>query len=83
MSERKETTIFRQDIFCGTRNLQGVCHAYTCLFFLWEMERNHLTHNLIAADQTVPDWLIKITFLREVETVVRSNIKSGFSIMSF
>lgn len=48
---------------------QGTCndfvmHAHAS-FFLWEMERNHLTHNLIAADQTVPDWLIKITFLRK------------------
>lgn len=49
----------------------------TCLFFLCKMERNHLTDNLIAADQTISDWLIKITFLRKQKLQVNQVISLG------
>ena len=42
-----------------------------------------LTDFLIGADQKIPNWLIKITFLEEVETAIRSGIKSSFGIMGF
>lgn len=35
------------------------------------MERAHRTDYLVGADQNlVPDWLVKITFLGKVETVI-------------
>lgn len=38
---------------------------------------------LIDVDQKIPDWLIEIMLLKEVETAIRSGIKSRFAIMSF
>ena len=34
--------------------------------------------NLLVFGQKIPDWLIKIMFLGEVETAVRSGVKSSF-----
>lgn len=51
--------------------------------FCGEMERAHVTDYYIGVDQKIPDWLIKVMFLGEVETVVRSGIKSRFGIMGF
>lgn len=48
--------------------------------FLWRMERANVTGYLIGTDQKIPNWLIKITFLRKVETTIRLGIKSRFSI---
>lgn len=45
-------------------------HAET-LLFLWGMDRAHLTAYLIGADQEIPNWLIKSTFLGKAETAVR------------
>ena len=42
-----------------------------------------MTGYLTGADQTIPNWLIKITFLGKVETTVRLSIKSRFGIMGF
>ena len=36
---------------------------------------------LTSADQEIPDWLVKISFLAEVETVNRLGIKSWFDGM--
>ena len=36
------------------------------LIFLWGMERVCVTNHLIGADQKVPDWLVKTTFLEKV-----------------
>lgn len=48
------------------------------------MERAHRTDYLVGADQNlVPDWLVKITFLGKVETVIKSYIKPRFGIMGF
>ena len=33
---------------------------------------------LTSADQEVPEWPVKITFLRDVESMIRLNIKSQF-----
>lgn len=42
------------------------------------MEKAHVTDDLIVVDQNIPDWLIKILFFGEVETAIRSVIKSSF-----
>ena len=42
-----------------------------------------MTDYLIDADQKIPNWLIKITFLVKVETAFRLDIKSTFGIMGF
>ena len=42
-----------------------------------------VTDYLIGADPKIPAWLIKITFLGNVETVIRSGNKSRFGIMGF
>ena len=38
---------------------------------------------LLALDQKIPDWLMKITFLGEVQTAIRSGIKSRFGVIGF
>ena len=52
------------------------------LYFLW-VERTHVTDHLIRAGQKTPNWPIKMTYLKEAEIAVRSNIKSRFGIMGF
>ena len=47
------------------------------------IERAHVTDNLIGADKKVLDYLIKITFLVQVETAVSLGIKSRLGIMVF
>ena len=42
-----------------------------------EMEKAPMTHYLIGTDQETTDWLMKIVFLGEAETVVRSGINLG------
>ena len=42
-----------------------------------------MTGYLIGTDQKIPNWLIKITFLRKVETTIRLGIKSRFGVMGF
>ena len=59
----------------GGREQEGFYHV-DCLFFLWRMDRVHLSDDLIGADQKIPDWLIKITFLV-------LDIKSRFCIWGF
>ena len=36
------------------------------------IKKAHLTDYLIGVDQKIPDWLIKMTFLDKIETVIRS-----------
>ena len=43
----------------------------------------HRTDYLTGADQNIPNWSIKMTYLKEAEIAVRSNIKSRFGIMGF
>ena len=47
------------------------------------MEKTHMTDDLTGAEQKIPDWPIKITFLVKVETVISIGIKlrvgMGFS----
>ena len=38
---------------------------------------------LLVLKQKIPDWLIKIIFLGEVETAIKLDIKSRFGIKSF
>lgn len=40
------------------------------LFFLWEVKRAHGADYLVGANQKIPEWSIKITFLVEVETTM-------------
>lgn len=47
------------------------------------MERAHRTDDLIGAAQKIPNWLIKITFLGEVGTAIKSDTKSRFRITGF
>lgn len=47
------------------------------------IERTHMTDHLISADQKIPSWLIKITFLKKVETATEAGSKSRFGIVGF
>ena len=42
-----------------------------------------VTHYFIGVDPNIPDWLVKIMFLGEVEIAMRSDLKSRFVIMGF
>ena len=68
------------------KGLHGFYHA-DCLFFPWwargGIERVHVTDYLTDADQKIPEWLIKITFLVKVETTIRLGVKTKFGIMGF
>lgn len=44
------------------------------------MERSQVTDDLTGADQKIPGWLIKITFLGESKTSVRSSVQAGFGV---
>ena len=61
ISKGKERVLWGQIIFY---------HAET-LLFLWGIGRAHLLAYLPGADQKIPSWLIKSTFLGKAETVVR------------
>lgn len=61
ISKGKERVLWGQIIFY---------HAET-LLFLWGIDRAHLLAYLPGADQKIPSWLIKSTFLGKAETVVR------------
>ena len=39
------------------------------------MVRSHMTDYLAGADQEIPDWPIKITFLGKDKIAVRSDVK--------
>ena len=45
------------------------------------VERAHVTDDVIGANQKIPDWLIKITYLGEVETANRRAVKSRPDIL--
>lgn len=47
------------------------------------IERTHMTDHLISTDQKIPSWLIKITFLKKVETATEAGSKSRFGIVGF
>ena len=47
------------------------------------MKKGCVTDYFILADNKVPYWLIKITFVVKVVTAVRLGIKSRFGIMGF
>lgn len=55
-----------------------------CLSFPWGTEKSmwQITF-LVALDPKIPDWLIKMIFLEEVEITIRLGIKSRFGIMGF
>lgn len=40
----------------------------------------HVTDYIIGADQKIPEWLIRITFLGKVKTTSKSGIKSRFGM---
>lgn len=42
-----------------------------------------MTDDHIGVDQKIADWMIKITFLGEIETAIKLVIKSRFAIMYF
>ena len=39
-----------------------------------------MTDHLISADQNIPDWLIKMTFLEKMEAAIRASINVVFSL---
>ena len=39
-----------------------------------------VTEYIIGADQKIPEWFIRITFLGKVKTTIKSGIKSRFGI---
>ena len=47
------------------------------------MEKTCMRDHLISADQNIPDWLIKMTFLEKMEAAVRANIHVVFSLTVF
>lgn len=42
-----------------------------------------MTDYLLDADQKIPNWLIKVTFMTKIKTVSKSGIKSRYGIMEF
>lgn len=50
------------------------------LYFLWVVERTHVTDHLIGAGQKTPNWPTKMTYLGEAEMAVGSSIKSRFGV---
>ena len=46
-----------------------------------EWQESYYADDLTDADQKISDELIKITFIREVKTAIRSSIKSRFCVM--
>jgi len=42
----------------------------SALSFLWGMETAHMADDLISADQKIPGWVVKITFLLKVKTAI-------------
>ena len=65
---KKKTLCLDQDFFWGEGKEGKYFYYADCLFFLWEgrgqMERAHVIDGLIDVNQKVPDWLMKIIFLR-------------------
>ena len=56
--------------------MEGFCRQRADYhIFLWGMESAYMADYLIGADQKIPNWLVKATFLREVVTVNRLGIK--------
>lgn len=43
----------------------------------------HITDYFIGVDKKIPNWLIKIVSRGEVETAIRSGIKSWFGFLGF
>lgn len=80
--EKKGLFLGQGVFFCGRGEWQGFYHT-NCLFFLWGGGWKGLTWlaTLLVLDQQIPDWSIKITFLGEVWTAIRSSIKSTFGII--
>lgn len=71
ISKRKESIILGQDTF--SLGKEEDFYHIGCLFSLWGMGRAHVTDDLT---KKIPYWLIKIVFLGEAETAVRSGISS-------
>ena len=51
------------------------------LYFLWVVERTHVTDHLIGAGRKTPNWPVKMTYLGEAEMAVGSSIKSRFGVI--
>ena len=47
------------------------------------MDKTCMTDHLISADQNIPDWLIKMTFLEKMEAAIRASINVVFSLTVF
>lgn len=47
----------------------------------WRGPKRQIT--LLVHDQKISDWLIRIMLMGDVETAIRSDIKSSFGIMDF
>lgn len=80
---RELLTKEEKGLFGDRRELAG-CHFFLCVcggkVGRWVgMERAHLADYLIDTGQKIPDWLVKIMFLGEVETTT----KSRFGIVGF
>ena len=83
ISKRKERITFRTScLLLGEGNGRGLSHA-DYLFFCGAWRRPLWQISFLVLDQKIPDWSIKMTFLVEVETAIRSGIKSRFDIMCF
>lgn len=53
------------------------------LIFIWGIEKTHVTNYLIDADQKIPAWPGKTTFLGEVRTTVRLGIDPRFDGLAY
>lgn len=71
----------RSPSFGGKVRIYLVEYFYLCRWELGvgvgsvEMERSHTTDYLTGADQEIPNWPIKITFLGKDKIATRSDIK--------
>lgn len=63
INKRKERIVFRPDIFFWGEGNRIASILQAASSFYGERERNHVTDYFIGIDQTIPDWLVKITFL--------------------
>lgn len=72
--KRKERIVSGQLTFSwGRVRICLVEYIFLCVGT--EMVRSHMTDYLTGADQEIPGWLIKITFLGKEEIAIRSGIK--------
>lgn len=81
LHKRKGRVTAEQDIISETRRRRDFIMQMAA-FSYGDVERAHLTDDLLGLHLKVPDWLIRTLFRGEAETV-RSGVKSRFGGVGF